>query len=75
MKEKVKGKGNLPGLVGMGAVGTAETGAEGTAGMDATGMVGAGISMSASILSPSKVSANEEIDIQMKRSNEQCKCI
>jgi len=71
MKEKVKGKGNLPGPAGMGAVGTAETsivgtveiGAEGMAGMDATGMVGVGISMSAAIPSPSKVSANEEIDI------------
>ena len=37
MKEKVKGKGNLPGLVGMGAVGMAETGAVGTVEIGAVG--------------------------------------
>ena len=83
MKEKVKGKGNLLGPAGMGVVGmvetstvgTAETGAEGRAGMGATSMARVGIPMSAAIPSPSKVSANEEIDIQMKGSNEQCKYI
>ena len=37
MKEKVKGKGNLPGLAGMGAVGTAETSTVGTAETGAEG--------------------------------------
>ena len=71
MKEKVKGKGNLPGPVGMGVAGTAETstvgttetGAEGMTGIGATGMAGVGIPTSAAIPSPSKVSANREIGI------------
>ena len=83
MKEKVKGKGDLPGPAGMGAVGTAETsivgmveiGAEGAAGTGISGMVGAGIPTSAATLGPSKVSSNEEIGIQMKGSNEQRKYI
>ena len=53
MKEKVKGKGNLLGPAGMGAVGmvetstvgTAETVAEGRVGMGATSMARVGIPM------------------------------
>ena len=78
----IKGKGNLPELLGMGAasvvetstvgtaevraVGTAEKGAEGATGMGATGVVGAGIPTPAAIPGPSKVSASKEISVQMK---------
>ena len=78
-----KGKGNSLELLGMGAasvaetstvgtteagvVGTAERGAESATGMGATGVVGAGISTPTAILGPSKVSANKEIGMQMKR--------
>ena len=83
MKEKVKGKGNLPGPAGMGAASMAETGAMGMAetgvvvmvGMGATCMAGVGIPTSAATPIPSKVSTNGEIGIQMKGSNEQCKYI
>ena len=83
MKEKIKGKGNLLGPAGMGAVGTAktitmgttETGAVGTIEIgaeDAAGMAEAGIPTPAATPDPSKVSTNREIGIQMKGSNEQC---
>ena len=78
MKEKIKGKGNLPGparMRVMGAaktstMGMAETGAESTVGMGAMGMAGAGIPTSVAIPNPSKVSSNGEIGIQMKGSKE-----
>ena len=47
-------------------VGMAETGVEGTVGLGAIGMAGAGIPTSAVIPSPSKVSTNREIGIQIK---------
>ena len=50
-----------------GVVGTAETGAEGAAGIDTTGVARAVISTPAAIPDPSKVSANREIGVQMKR--------
>ena len=52
------------GIAKTGTVGTTKIGAEGMAGM---GMVGAGIPAFAAIPSPSKVFANREIGIQMKR--------
>ena len=86
MKGKIKGKENLPGPVGMGVAGTAktstvgtaktgvvsttETGAVGAVGMGVIGMAGAGIPTPAATPGPSKVSANREIGIQMKGSNE-----
>ena len=81
-EKKIKGKGNLPGPPGMGAVGAAETstvgtaeagavgtvekGAEGTTGTGATGMVAADIPTLAVTLGPSKVSASREVGVQMK---------
>ena len=79
MKEKIKGKGNLPGPAGMGAagtvetstVGTAETGAvdmaekgvKGAVGMGTAGMTGVGIPTPAMTPGPSKVSVSREIGI------------
>ena len=81
-EDVIKGKGNLPNLPRMGAVGVAETstvgtaeagavgtaeeGAEGAVGIGATGVAGAFISTPAAILGPSKVSASKEIGVQMK---------
>ena len=85
----IKGKGNLPELLGMGAasvaetstvgtaevraVGTAEKGAKGATGMGATGVVGAGIPTPATIPDPSKVSASKKISVQMKASTKKKK--
>ena len=82
-EDVIKGKGNLPNLPRMGAVGVAETsvvgtakagavgtaqkGAEGATGIGATGVAGAVIPTPAAIPGPSKVSASKEIGVQMKR--------
>ena len=63
MKEKIKGKGNLPGPAGMGAASTAEAGVEGMAGMSAKVMAGAGIPTPITTPGPSKVSESREIGI------------
>ena len=57
---------SIVGTTEAGAVGTAEKGAESAIGMDATGVVGAGISTPAAIPGPSKVSASREIGVQIK---------
>ena len=82
MKGKIKGKGNLLGLAGMGATGTiekntvgttetcavdmAEKGVKGAVGMGTVGMAGAGIPTPAMTPGPSKVSVSREIGIRMK---------
>ena len=81
-QDVIKGKGNLPKLPGMGAVGVAETstvgtteagavgtaeeGVEGAVGIGTTAVAGAVISMPAAIPGPSKVFASREIGVQMK---------
>ena len=69
-----KGKGNSLGLVIMGVVGRTETSTEGTTETGAMGVVGGtveGTPTSAATPSPSKVSINREIDIQIKGRSQQ----
>ena len=82
-EDVIKGKGNLPELPGIGAMGvaktstigtaeagamgTAEEGVEGAAGIGTTAVSGAVISTPAAIPGPSKVFASREIGVQMKR--------